>query len=292
MPDTPNAEEDFLFNSETGTVEKYIGTAVDVVIPRSIGGVEVRAIGGEFAGNIRDFTGTEIINNQTEWVHVRTLVIPETVTRIEDAAFEYCQQLETVICYAPLETTGRMAFHGDTSLKTVVYMNPLKAIDNYCFADCPALETVWYSGTLDLIGEQAFHGSGLKTFTADAKVIGPGAFMLCEQLESVHVRGSIERMQLSAFGKCSALNEICLETVNDEVFTGENGYSGECGGDTRLILPAETTDKQAKYILRMWHTSNFGPIPDEEHVIRSGCTQPENPPRPDVAALGFAAPEK
>ena len=282
MPDTPNPEDDFLFNSETGTVELYTGKSETVVIPKAIGGVEVKAISTQFGDQVRDYTGTDIINNRTEWTHVRTLVIPETVTSIGDSAFAYWQQLETVVCYAPLETTGRATFMLCTSLKDVTFMNKIKAIDNYCFDACPALENVWYEGTLDFIGAQAFHGCGLKTFIADAKEIREAAFMACENLTEAHIRGSIEKMELSAFGKCTALDIICLETLDDEVFTGDNGYSGECSGDTKLIIPAEADEKQAKYLLRKWHTSNFGPIKDEDHVIKAPCATPENPPRPEL----------
>ncbi|MBO7365024.1 MAG: leucine-rich repeat protein, partial [Lachnospiraceae bacterium] len=281
MPDTPNSEDDFLFNSETGTVELYTGSSETLVIPKTIGGVEVRAISSQFGDRMRDYTNTEIINNQTEWTHVRTLVIPETVTEIGDSAFSYCQQLESVVCYAPLETTGRATFMFCTNLKEALFLNPIKAIDNYCFDECPALENVWYGNTLDFIGAQAFRGCGLRTFIADAKVIKEAAFMECVNLTEAHIRGSIEKMELSAFGKCTALDLICLETLDDEVFTGDNGYSGECGGDTKLIIPAEADEKQARYLLRKWHTGNFGPIKDEEHVLKQDCPVPENPPKPE-----------
>ena len=282
MPDTPNSEEDFLFNSETGTVELYTGSSDTVVIPKAIGGVEVKAISSQFGDRARDYTNTDIATNRTEWTHVRTLVIPETVTTIGDSAFSYWQQLETVVCYAPLETTGRATFMFCPSLKSVVFVNKIKAIDNYCFDECPALESVWYEGTLDLIGVQAFRGCGLKTVIADAKVIKEAAFMECLNLTEAHIRGSIEKMELSAFSKCAALDTICLETLNDDAFSGDNGYSGECSGDTKLIIPAEADEKQAKYLLRKWHTSNFGPIKDEEHVIKAPCATPENPPRPEL----------
>ena len=281
MPDTPNPEEDFLFNSETGTVEMYVGKSETVVIPRSIGGVEVRSIAYSFGDKMRDYTNTEVINNVTKWTHVRSLVIPETVTTIADSAFSYCQQLENVVCYGPLESTGRSTFMFCTSLKDVVFMNPIKAIDNYCFDECFALENVWYGGTLDFIGVKAFYGCALETVIADAKVIKEGAFMACEKLTEAHIRGSIEKMELSAFNRCTSLGLICLETLNDDAFVGDNGYSGDCNGDTKLIIPAEADEKQAKYLLRKWHTSNFGPIKDADHVIKAPCTAPENPPRPE-----------
>ena len=51
---------------------------------------------------------------------------------------------------------------------------------------------------------------------------------------------------VGAFGKCTALDIICLETLNDDAFTGDNGYSGECNGDTKLIIPAEDVPQQKK----------------------------------------------
>lgn len=281
MPDTPNPEDDFLFNTETGTVEMYVGKSETIVIPATLHGMEVRAIAGTFGDKMRDYTNTDIINNVTEWTHVRSVVIPETVTTIGDSAFSYCQQLESVVCYGPLETTGRGTFMLCTSLKDVTFMNKIKAIDNYCFDECPALENVWYPGTLDFIGVKAFYGCDLKTVIADAKEIRECAFMGNEHLTEAHIRGCIEKMELSAFSKCSSLDIICLETLNDDAFTGDNGYSGECNGDTKLIIPAEADEKQAKYLLRKWHTSNFGPIKDEEHVIKAPCAVPENPPRPE-----------
>ena len=281
MPDEPNPDSDFLFDAETGSVELYVGKSTRVVIPGSIGGVEVRKISSQFSGNIRDFTGTEIINNQSSWIPVTSIVIPETVTEIGDSAFQYCQQLETVVCYAPLETTGRSTFQYDGSLKTVTFMNPVRAVDNYCFDHCASLETVYYSGTLDFIGEQAFAFSGLKSFIADAREIRAAAFMDCASLEEIHVRSAIEKMSLGAFGHCGSLNDICIETTNDEVFYGDDGYSGECGGDTYLTIPAEADDSQAKYILRKWHTSNFGPVPDEAHLLREACDTPGAPVLPE-----------
>ena len=281
MPDEPSPEEDFTVNPENGMLDLYLGNAEEIVIPRSVGGVEVRGISAQFADRIRDYTDTGIVNNRTEWVHVKRIVIPETVTFIADSAFEYCQQLESVVCYAPLETTGRAVFQFDRSLKSVLFMNPIRGIDNYCFNGCSALETAWYSGTLDFIGVQAFGGCGLKTFIADAKEIRETAFRDCASLAEAHVRRSIEKMSLSAFSGCTALKTICIETTNDEVFTGDNGYSGDLGGDTVLVIPPETDEKQARYLLRKWHTSNFGPIADENHVTAAPCSVPENPPRPE-----------
>ena len=147
MPYQPSPEEDFEFDASTGTITGYTGEAVDVVVPRTIGGEPVRVIGYHAFDAAKDYTDTEMSTNQTEWVHIRSIVIPDTVRMIEDNALSYLQQLELFVSI-PLETTGGTQFMLCRSLKNVIFVNPLKALGNYLFEGCDALELVWYPNTL------------------------------------------------------------------------------------------------------------------------------------------------
>ena len=70
--------EYFEFNPATGLISAYTGTDVDVVVPREIGGVTVVGFEGQNAfAFCQDFANTETPTNQTEGVHLRTLVLPE-----------------------------------------------------------------------------------------------------------------------------------------------------------------------------------------------------------------------
>ena len=84
--------EYFEFNPATGLISAYTGTDVDVGVSREIGGVTV--VGSEeynvFA-SCQSFSNTETPTNQTEWVHLRTLVLPETIHEIPDSLLMYCQ---------------------------------------------------------------------------------------------------------------------------------------------------------------------------------------------------------
>lgn len=144
MPYQPSPEEDFEFDASTGTITGYTGEAVDVVVPRTIGGEPVRVIGYHAFDAAKDYTDTEMSTNRTEWVHIRSIVIPDTVRTIEDNALSYLQQLELFVSYAPLETTGGTQFMLCRSLKNVIFVNPLKELGNYLFESCDALELVWY----------------------------------------------------------------------------------------------------------------------------------------------------
>ena len=70
MPYEPLPEEDFAFDPDTGTIMKYKGDAVDVIIPRSIGGIPVENISYHAFEGTRDYLHSEMMTNQKEgdWV--------------------------------------------------------------------------------------------------------------------------------------------------------------------------------------------------------------------------------
>ncbi len=285
MPNEATAEENFEIDPETGMLKTYKGTAVDVVIPTSISGVTVTGISYNCFESCRDYTDTGMDTNQTDWVHLRTIVIPETVTTIEDSVFNNCQQLEVAILYSPLETSGRGVFMNCTSLKQVVFVNPIKQLDNYLFDSCKSLESVWYRGTLDRIGESCFNHSGIKEFIADAKWIDNSAFVHCPSLETLHVRASCENLVMSCVGDCQNIKTICLEMTSTEGMDASNGSTGVMDTGTVLIIPAETSDEEAANFFRKWSNFNLGPIVSEENVHRETCSVPDTPNMPDLDGL-------
>ena len=119
MPYEPLPEDNFEFDEESRTITAYVGTAVDVIIPRTIGGVPVENISYNAFENTRDYVHSDMETNQKEgdWVPMRCVILPETLKSIEDSAFTNCHDLETVICYAPLETTNKGLFSECQGLK-------------------------------------------------------------------------------------------------------------------------------------------------------------------------------
>lgn len=286
MPNTPSNEADFTFDPSNGMITAYTGSAVDVVIPRAIGGVEVKIISYGAFDMARDYTDTDMIGDeQTHWLPLRSIVIPETVTTIEDGAFAYCQQLKNVICYAPLDTTGRSTFQLCRSLKNVIFVNGVKVLDNYLFSQCDMLENVYYRGMLDTIGDSAFEFSGIPSFVANTKAIGDSAFRNCESLREIHIRNPLEKMSLNAFYGCSSLDSICMEFRNTDVFDDTNGYSGNLSSNTMMILPIDTTDDEMQEFYRLWGQASLGPIAGIDHIERADCLHPDNNPLPNLDML-------
>lgn len=282
MPYQPSAEEDFEFDPDTGTIIRYHGSDVDIVVPRTIQGVEVRTIGYNAFDLARDYTNTDTQTNQTEWLKLRSLILPETVTSIEDSAFSHLQQLETFICYGPLTTTGGNSFFNCTSLKNVIFVNGVQKIGDYLFDSCTALQTVWYKGQAETIGEWAFVRSGIKKIFVNAKNVGFCAFSLCNNLKELHVRDGVETFTLSAIMDDPSLELLCFEMQDASPL--EYSITEEVKPNLKLVIPENATEEQAaEYYLRFGPTME-GIIGDESQILRGACEEPENP-MPDIQAL-------
>lgn len=100
----PNAESDFEWKEVPGGVEitRYKGTRPDLVIPSSLGGLPVVAIG--------DFTYLNWRNERG--ISLRSLVVPEGVVSIGSSAFS-SNQLRSVVLPSSLREIGRGAFFGN-----------------------------------------------------------------------------------------------------------------------------------------------------------------------------------
>ena len=81
MPYEPLPEENFEFDEESRTITAYTGTAVDVIIPRTIGGVPVENI------SYNAFSGNEAMKE----IHIRS-----GVERLALSAFAMLPAIETI----------------------------------------------------------------------------------------------------------------------------------------------------------------------------------------------------
>ena len=211
-PFEPTAAENFDFDPETGLISAYTGTDVDVVVPREIDGVTVVGFANYNAfDSCHDYTDSSVETNRTEWVHLRTLVLPETIRELPDMMLGYRQQLETFVCYAPLESTGSSQFVPCRSLNNVIFVNGVRRIDNYAFDSAGPLGNLYFGEHLISIGQQAFGFSGLKTFVADAENVEYGAFAECQSLTSLHFTDKVKMFGENCIVNCPNLAEVCFD---------------------------------------------------------------------------------
>ena len=110
----------------------------DIVIPSTLGGYPVTAIGDEaFA----------------ESFNITSVVVPEGVTYIDEDAFALCYRMESVTLPESLETIENWVFGACLSLKEIVLPENVVSINDSAFDSCLSLEKIVVKNAEVVIGE-------------------------------------------------------------------------------------------------------------------------------------------
>ena len=280
MPFEPTPAENFEFDPETGLISAYIGTDVDVVVPREIDGVTVVGFKNYNAfDSCQDYTDSSVESNRTEWVRLRTLVLPETIRELPDMMLAYCQQLETFVCYAPLESTGGNQFMLCRSLNNVIFVNGVREIGNYAFDSAGPLGNLYFGEHLVKIGQQAFNFAGLTSFVADAESVEYGAFTECQNLTSLHFTGKMKSFGENCIINCPNLAEICFDGC--DLTTSPMGLMMNVAPKLTVRVADGMSEENRNHAQKCvsWNSS-----PVEVTVVTEACTH-ALPALPDVTAL-------
>lgn len=133
---------------------------------------------------------------------IRSVEIPDSVTRIGLGAFQECTNLQRVRLSKNIGEIDLYAFKG-TALTVVEIPNSVKCIGYGAFEDCTSLHTVVLGAGVETIEMMAFRNTAL---------------------ESVQMPKSLRTIGESAFGKCTKLTAVTLNegltTLGVGVFYG------------------------------------------------------------------------
>lgn len=160
----------FGFDEKSGTITEYKGdlpnAPTTVIIPSSIGGVEVTAI------------GDEAFYKYASASKVTSVVIPDSVTSIGEKAFLANNLLQSVTMPKNLKYIGEKCFQDCSSLRKITLTGTVGSIPNSAFKNCTSLESIDLCGTETIIGKSAFencrilkavnHRSNIKTIDSKA----------------------------------------------------------------------------------------------------------------------------
>lgn len=163
---------------------------------------------------------------------LESIVIPDTVTVIEDQAFYLCKQLKKVTFSSNLTTIGNSAFQLCDDLTTVEIPDSVTRIEKFAFAECPELDTVKLSNNLETMG--AF------------------AFFECDLIESIHIPKSLTSTydayydyayRYGPFYGCDGLKTV---TFQEGMATIPNGLFANCPGLETIVIPDTVTIVEAQ----------------------------------------------
>lgn len=207
-----------LDDSGNAVITAYNGNASAVYIPEKLDDYTVTGIG------YRAFS-------QEEMQHV---TIPNTVTTIDNYAFEDCLNLRSVTVGDSVTDLGNGAFEDCVSLSSVSLPDSLERLQSYVFNRCISLQSITLPKRLKAMQSFAFGYTGLRQITIpksleDAYNSGTHAY---------DYNGESHQLYTGPFVGCESLTKVTFEqgttTIADSLFAG-------CVGLTEVVIPDTVT---------------------------------------------------
>ncbi len=214
------------------TITEYVGSAADVIIPDTIGGKPVVAI------------GRDAFMDQHS---LKSVTIPDSVIRIEFSAFFRCGNLESVTLGEGIREIDALVFSHCDKLTYNEYengsylgspKNPYLALVRMA----PSVETAVFHPDTRVICGEAFEDCGkLKDLIIPEGILSIGGFAL-PSLKTISFPATMEHIDGLAFSDCRTPSEITVAEGNT-VYKSVDGNLFSYDG-TRLIRYASGKEDQ------------------------------------------------
>ena len=193
-----------------------------------------------------------------------SVVLPNTITRIDYRAFSGAMFVTHITLPEGLEEIGESAFSSCDGLRSLVVPQTVRRIEDSAFETCRNLTSITLPDELDHFGSHVFEGcSRLRSmrFPRGPTTVGEFTFRDCTALSSVTLPEGVTRTEECAFQNCPALFSIVLPRSCLEL--GEYTFEG-CTG-LELIVG----DPAFRAILFDNGTDAF--VPGDRETIVDGC---------------------
>lgn len=198
--------EDGMYISKEGVMLGYEGKAEKVVIPEGVNTI------ASYALNVNNTDGSKKV--------AKEIVMPDTVTTIEDNAFRAEKNVEQITWSKNLKTVGDSAFEG-CSLITLDMPTTVTKWGSRVFA-CSNLEKITISSTIKEIPDGMFESCIFlegAVIPDNIEVIGNSAFSQCDRFKTVTIGKNVKTIKANAF-RYSGLKEVIIPANVEKV---ENG---------------------------------------------------------------------
>ncbi len=134
------------------TITGYTGRETDIIVPSEIAGKKVTGI-AEYAFNDGGVDGAP----------VRTVILPDGIKTIGNAAFADCRKLQTITLPDSIISIGESAFDYCIRLQSIVIPKGVTCIQDGTFTDCRKMQSIVIPKSVKEIGE-AFEPGEDSTF--------------------------------------------------------------------------------------------------------------------------------
>ncbi len=188
----------FEFNPERGSILKYHPRGIegnlelisDLIVPNEIDGVKVTSI------------NPNAFNYEEE---LKSVILSDYITLIDDYAFYGCKNLKEVIMGDQVIEVGDLAFYGCESLESVTFGSRVESIGRDAFKEARALKSI-------ILPDQM-------------KQVGEGAFFGLRNVEQIDLGNGLESIGKYAFYAAGSYDGIGLVIPQSVKFIGESAFS-------------------------------------------------------------------
>jgi hypothetical protein len=233
-------------DSLVANITGYSGEGGDIIIPSTLDGFPVAAIGDKAFYQCNSLTSVKIPIGVTsigqsafeECNSLKSIDLPYTVTTIRGYAFAYCTSLIDITIPDGITSLGDGIFRNCTSLTHIIIPDGSRPIGNHLFYGCSSLTFVKYPFGAGMIPKYQFaYCVSLKSFKIPETVgyIEQYAFLGCTSLESVSMNW-VYHWEEGVFMDCSSLKTAVFngqfERLPSKIFYG-------CTSLTNVTLPID-----------------------------------------------------
>ena len=181
---------------------------------------------------------------------LKKVIIPVSVTVVEEKAFYDCLGLETVQFAenSALDTIGESAFRNCISLKSISIPSKVTTLNPYTFYNCKSLVKAVLPENLTRIGYYVYNG------TEKLSSSGGYVFAHCENLAEINIPESVKWIQNYSFLNCKSLRTIDLNVANGQL--GEGAFA-HCESLETVTLCADLKTLPSKAFIYCYSLSDI-----------------------------------
>ena len=211
---------------------------------------------------------------------LRSITIPNSVTRFESSAFRYCRNLESIDIPRSVEYIGYDNFEYADKLTTVTIPNNVTYLGSSCFTACKKLQEIiveegnQYCASVDgilyskdlsqLLAYPAGRTEISFTIPNHVTTINQAACDYCDYLNSVVIPRSVTSIGWFAFMNCSNLTSVTM--YKKEPISISQSFTSNTLQNGTLFVPYGSKEKYqaAEGWSAFQHIEEFDAGPDED----------------------------
>lgn len=187
--------------------------------------------------------------------NIKRMVLPASVEEIDDYAFGYCEKLAGIDIPEGVKKLGDIVFDNCSSLARVSVPSSLEEMGDCCFMSCTALKTVDISPSNNcfVCVDGVIYSKDMTDLVCclpavyrdtyrmpdTVTTVRMWAFYECSRIKDIKCADGIKRLEEETFFGCTALESITLPSDLEYI---DNHVFTYCGSIQSLVIPEKVVD--------------------------------------------------